>query len=308
MEKKSSDEPVGGLGLPSWTKWTTVVLVLCAIGVYAFGVRSLSSIDAGTLGTLGDFIGGTLNPVFAFFSFLALLYTINIQLKELALSRLELRLTREELSKSADALESQNETSKRQRFENTLFSMIGVLHQIVADMDVGDEHIKRSGRDCFTEFYVELKRTYIHIGRKDAKSSGESEKNILIHGLGRIELAYDTFYNKRKWELGHYFRVLFNIFRYIDRNEIAEDIYQKMFRAQFSDQELLIIFYNTLSPRGRPLVEYAKKFALFDNLNTERLFCKEHMEQLDPAVFGANPRVLPPEEPGYSWIENWVLP
>ena len=47
-------------------------------------------------GQFGDFIGGTLNPILAFLSFMALLYTIKIQMDELKLSREELEATREE--------------------------------------------------------------------------------------------------------------------------------------------------------------------------------------------------------------------
>jgi Putative phage abortive infection protein len=299
---QDSDEPEKGLGLPLWITWVAVVLALLAIGVYIYGIRLDSTAK---IGTFGDFVGGTLNPVFAFISFLALLYTINIQLKELALSRQELRLTREELSKSADALQSQNETSKRQRFENTLFSMIGVLNQIVVDMDIGGLNNTKSGRDCFNVFFTQLEALYsqrgYHISMGDSPALIEKRKQ---HSKSRLNTAYDKFYLSTHTELGHYFRVLFNIFRYIDRNEIEEDIYHKLFRAQFSDQELLIIFYNTLSQQGRPLMEYAKKFALFDNLNTEALFRKEHMDLMDPEAFAANPRLLPREDAGHTWIDD----
>lgn len=52
----------------------------------------------GAWGPVGDFFGGMLNPILAFASFIALLYTIRIQSEEL-------RLTREEFSKSVDAQE-----------------------------------------------------------------------------------------------------------------------------------------------------------------------------------------------------------
>jgi Putative phage abortive infection protein len=305
MGEQGSDEEEKGLGLPGWIKWATLMLAILAIGVYVYGIRLSSTAD---VGTLGDFVGGTLNPVFAFISFLALLYTINIQLKELALSRQELRLTREELSKSADALQSQNETSKRQRFENTLFSMIGVLNQIVVDMDLIGGANPISGRDCFRQFFQNLESRYDYEVNRIARSNNSNDEQggnfISIHKRENIKSAYNDFYIARRGDLGHYFRVIFNIFRYIDQNEIEEDVYQKIFRAQFSDPELLIIFYNTICPRGQPLVQYAKKFALFDNLNTESLFRKEHMNLIDPKAFGANPRLPPKEKVGHNWSDD----
>jgi len=81
-------------------------------------------------GQMGDFFGGLLNPVLAFASFMALLYTIRIQSEEL-------RMTREELSKSASAaqettrLENQNLLLRKEQIQlgsNQLqFSEINLL-------------------------------------------------------------------------------------------------------------------------------------------------------------------------------------
>ena len=59
-------------------------------------------------GQFGDFIGATLNPILAFLSFMALLYTIKIQMDELKLSREELEATREELKGSRIAQQEQS--------------------------------------------------------------------------------------------------------------------------------------------------------------------------------------------------------
>ncbi|MFA7350962.1 MAG: hypothetical protein WC009_09385 [Methylotenera sp.] len=73
------------------------------------------------LGQFGDYFGGTLNPIFGFASFIALLLTIFYQSKELKLSRTELELSRDELSKSASALALQNKAIELQSFEQTFF-------------------------------------------------------------------------------------------------------------------------------------------------------------------------------------------
>lgn len=88
----------------------SVVLIVFIANFYDQKISSLSA----NWGEFGDYFGGTLNPIFSFFSFIALLATILIQTKqlqtsteELKLSREELRLTREELARSATA---QNES------------------------------------------------------------------------------------------------------------------------------------------------------------------------------------------------------
>lgn len=82
-------------------------------------------------GQLGDYFGGTLNPILGFASFLALLATIIYQVKELNLSRTELELTRQELSKSAAALTSQNKAIELQSFEQTFFSWLNTYKDLL---------------------------------------------------------------------------------------------------------------------------------------------------------------------------------
>lgn len=79
---------------------------------------------AEALGLSGDFLGGVLNPILSFFSFLALLFTLRLQ-------RRELNATMDELKKSTTAAESnvrlfteQIRTQRLDAFENTFFSLL----------------------------------------------------------------------------------------------------------------------------------------------------------------------------------------
>lgn len=82
-------------------------------------------------GQVGDFFGGMLNPALAFASFMALLYTIRIQSKQLDVSTKELEATRIELmasvkaqKDSSDALEGQLLVLRTQRFYDAFSSML----------------------------------------------------------------------------------------------------------------------------------------------------------------------------------------
>lgn len=90
------------------------------------------SLDNADWGTFGDFIGGILNPIFGFLGLIALLWTINLQIKELEATRQELENTRQELARAAKAqensevlLRAQTITQTKQQFENTFFSLLG---------------------------------------------------------------------------------------------------------------------------------------------------------------------------------------
>jgi hypothetical protein len=76
-------------------------------------------------GQVGDFFGGMLNPVLAFASFIALLYTIRIQSEEL-------RLTREEFAKSVEA---QKDIAKSQDSSVKVQSETAKLNHSIAEFE-----------------------------------------------------------------------------------------------------------------------------------------------------------------------------
>lgn len=90
-------------------------VVLVPVGLFLDGSLSWSiNPDPMEWGVIGDFFGGMLNPILAFASFIALLYTIRIQSEELRLTREEFEKSVEAQSGSARALEQQLEQNKSQ--------------------------------------------------------------------------------------------------------------------------------------------------------------------------------------------------
>ncbi len=89
-------------GFESILLWVLGVSALALVGMFVavfiiyFSGPSASSQHLQYFGQVGDFFGGMLNPILAFASFIALLYTIRLQSEEL-------KLTREELAKSVEA-------------------------------------------------------------------------------------------------------------------------------------------------------------------------------------------------------------
>ena len=117
-----------------------------ALGLFVFFVilyciLLLFKIQSNTLGTVGDYFGGMLNPIFAFLSLLAILKTISIQSEELKLTRQELEMTREELAKSAEAQKQSSEIFRQQRFENTFFSLLDTINSTISIFNEGKKEI-----------------------------------------------------------------------------------------------------------------------------------------------------------------------
>lgn len=88
-----------------------VVIVICSFVTFFSPLRGyVISDEIEHWGQMGDFFGGMLNPLLAFSSFIALLYTIRIQSDEL-------KLTREEFAKSAEAQKELVKETENQRLQ-----------------------------------------------------------------------------------------------------------------------------------------------------------------------------------------------
>lgn len=256
------------------------LLILFFLGVVVsasvFRYALINPEEALEKGGWGDFIGGTLNPILTFLAFIGVLLSIFLQ-------RLELGLTRRELERSADALEKQITSIEKQNFEVAFFQMLSTFNAIVESIDIynKDSGMESSGRDCFRVFYTRLNKIY-----RENKGKGEKAHS----GEAILRLSYFNFWKAHQLELGHYFRFLFNTFRFLDESPASERYHAKLLRAQLSDQELLMLYYNCLSKQGKKFREYAIRYELFDNLPTVRLLEDTHVNLMDDEAFGSNPK------------------
>lgn len=237
-------------------------------GTYFYNFRGPLEKSADKWGQFGDFIGGTLNPVFGFLALIALLSTIAIQVRELRISTRELR-------NSAQALAAQNLTLRQQNFETSFFQLLRLHNEIVNGIDLvsNNGHVTR-GRDCFRVFVNRLNDDLDTFA-----TNGDQES---------ITLAYGLFYRKHQHEIGHYFRLLYNIVKLVKRTDsIDKRYYTNLVRAQLSSYELILLFYNCLSIWGRdkfkPLVE---EFAFLKTYPTDMLPNKRLVEAFDASAFG----------------------
>jgi DNA-binding XRE family transcriptional regulator len=87
-----------------------LVLLAAVLGFYFRQFNGPLSPDPERWGQFGDYLGGTLNPLLAFLSLIALVLTVSMQRRQLEIareqlsnSREELEATRAELARTADA-------------------------------------------------------------------------------------------------------------------------------------------------------------------------------------------------------------
>lgn len=229
-------------------------------------------------GTFGDMFGAV-NALFSGLAFAALVYTINLQRTELRLQRLELSLTRAELEGQKLQLSAQNDLMRADSFEGSFFRMLTILGDITSSIDIRrSDGNNVEGRDCFSLFYRYF------TGRYNALKGHQT----IIDEKSKLDHAFKEFYKAYQGDVGHYFRTLYNLIKLVDQSSIeSKRFYTNLVRAQLSNQELLLLFYNCLSPFGsekfKPLVE---RYALLKSLPVEQLVNKEHSDFYHPSAFG----------------------
>lgn len=166
----------------------SIILFLLAIMLFAYFVifvfanywgQGILSDEIGDWGAVGDYFGGLLNPILAFASFMALLYTIRIQSEEL-------RLTREELTKSAKAQEGSSEALKKQvaniekqSFEDTFFKMLDRLNELAKSTNLDQFDVEAIVRSVFVIGEIEIDGEY----QTDTKESW-------LRAIERLKIHY----------------------------------------------------------------------------------------------------------------------
>lgn len=223
--------------------------------------------DSGDWGTFGDFMGGILNPTLAFCSFLALLKTIRIQSKELNNSTLE-------LAKSSQALEDQSNSLIIQNFENTFFNMINLHNEIINNIKIeGSLSTEELVHNMDSQTRI-IKPTFI---KKEAIKVILNNLNDFSyrdeHKYRKFNKVYDLFHDKYQNIVGHYFGNIYQILKFISTNKYINDKkkYSDLFRAQFSSNELELLFYHCTGSIGsKKFKHYLKEFGFLEHLAIEK--------------------------------------
>lgn len=238
-------------------------------------------------GQIGDFVGGILNPALSFIAFLTLLYTLKIQSDELKEAREESRIAREDAKSSHKTQENQTKIFERQSFESAFFGLLNAHMKITENIKYLDSDNKlHTGREALAQIAKD------HIPFNQISRGDFPERETTAFRARARSLI-----GKHQLEIGHYFRSLYQILKYIDsygksslspgkaktlrelreqlskdrRNYLEQRQYANMLRAQFSSAEIDLIFANCLTPQGKDLKYYIEKYSFLKTFNQKRL-------------------------------------
>ncbi len=239
--------------------------------------------DLCSSGLFGDMFGG-INALFSGLAFVGIILTIylqkrelSLQREELVLQREELVLTRKEIKGQKEQLEEQNKTLRHQNFENTFFQLLAHFNQIVEEITIITPHGTFNGRVNFQRWYSRIKKRYVDLKQPP---SNLSEQDL-------IKQVNKEFYNDHESSVGHYFRTLYSIFKYVHNSRVEDKkFYTNIVRAQLSSYELFLIFYNCLSSLGevkfKPLVE---RYGVLKHFDKKHMLIVSHRDAYPESAF-----------------------
>ncbi|MGO4185775.1 putative phage abortive infection protein [Paenibacillus sp. TAF43_2] len=178
--------------------------------------------DFAILGPIGDWLGGAASPFINSASFIILLVAYLAQKEELNLTRNEMK--------------NQNLTLIHQRFDNTLFNLLHLHQQIISSL-------KHSEMDNFGKLKTYTAREIINTVYENLQKELD-KKNKTSEELNMYDEITHVFYGTHTL-IDQVFQSQISIIEFISSStfEISKDTYWKIFRAQISNQESLLLFF-----------------------------------------------------------------
>ncbi|MNJ36094.1 hypothetical protein D3C77_308670 [compost metagenome] len=255
-----------------WCVLVVVVIVGGYVGYYiflysGFPSQGWSELKGVRSGTFGDAFGA-LNALFSGLAFSGVLITLLLQRND---------------------MKEAKEQNFKQQVESRFYSLLSLQQNIVQSFDLhhgeGGSQVVYSGRDCF--------RVWSDFFRKRYNASNDI--SLHLSEKARVVQAYKALISEYRGDLGLYFRSLHSIFLFIyssDQVEVDKSQYALVLRSFLSDFELVVLFYNCIAGGGANFSRFAKKYALFENLDIGLLADVKHISLVGERAFGGNQEAL----------------
>ncbi|CAN5607200.1 hypothetical protein BH10BAC5_BH10BAC5_22160 [soil metagenome] len=237
---------------------------------YSFANSSIEFLSA-----VGNYLSGTLGILISFLALVAIVFTFLAQKTQIKIQQSELQNNRN--------------SNLIINFENNFYHLLDFHHKLSNDLDTGIESKN-----------ISVGKSGINLNVHNVSDLLQKIETTLISSVAIGGTSYDDAYKTLTIVygkiLGNYFRNLFNILKLIYTSEFLPDrkLYSNIVRAQISDEELLLLFFNSISsislydekndyksPRFinfKILIEY---FSFFKHLDSS-IFIKN--EQIDDAL------------------------
>jgi hypothetical protein len=175
-------------------------------------------------------------------------------------------------------------TTTEQNFSTNFLKLIDLHNKLVENInttvdDISSDEKPSKGRAFFDDMALRIANDFYLIDGSYSPPSGFLQVNAVLKGnienkKGKELLIdiYDHYFQINQSDLGHYFRNLYHIVRYVERTQISDKIkieHLKILRAQLSNYEILLLAYNGIHPYGAKFYPLIEKYEMLKNLNLE---------------------------------------
>lgn len=243
---------------------TVLVGIMWSTSWYWHGLFVDGELKPSDRALIGDSFG-LVNALFSALALTGIIIAILIQSRELELQRRELRESTLALNAQRVEFEEQVKAIRHQTLDTHFFQLLNSWQNLVRNTRVG---VNGQGQQAFEDIAQYM------------------EKVINNHPEKKGPSVYEQVYGKYQGQLGHYFRLLYHLIRFVDSATglTADQRYEYVMvvRAHLSQPELELLVFNGTSSRGIdklfPLIE---KYRLVKNIALDKDYVEDQFFSYD---------------------------
>lgn len=184
--------------------------------------------------------------------------------------------------------------SVRQNFSGNFFKLLEMHHKLRDGLseEIAGFSEASDGRNLFDDLCFRIFLDYYSIAPElvaaDCRYPNSCNPQAIAANASKTgkELLtglYDYYFHIHHSSLGHYFRNLFYLVKYVDDSRFAQNFknrHIKILRAQLSNYELLLLSYNCLHDYGERFYPLVEKYELLKSLNNEKRLPEDYIKRI----------------------------
>ena len=178
---------------------------------------------------------------------------------------------KEELKDTKVDAERQRQLAQKRDFEATFFNLLALARDTAAEIEAEDKYgqDRKKGRDAIALIVSD------QLGK--SKRNRAADKSL-----------YEKVYRENRDDLGHYFRILYQIIRFVDEAEVEDkSLYVRIFRASLSNAEMVLLGLNCSYGGGYPKFKtLVEKHALLHNISSSQALAWRLDAEFEQSAFG----------------------
>lgn len=246
----------------TWFLFLLITLVIALAASYFWILYSVIC-SSGDRGEFGDAFGG-INALFTGLAFAGVIFGIILQRREIRIQQRELASTRSIFT--------------QQSFETTFFNLQRLLSETISPIEwrsmqpdpITGRYETLTGRAALqaivaTIYEIHGRKLLMKVGPKNPQPDYDTQLEWLLE-------TYSEFYESHESMLGNYFRLVYNILKYVELSEFPaeeKERYAHYFRAQLSEGELSLLVLNGMTKRGVKMARFLEEFAMLKHATME---------------------------------------